>query len=546
MTLGEELPVPSELRRGVVRLAANYGRMVTNIVLGLWTMRLLLQGLHNEGFGLVGLLGATVGIMSLVQQTVNQSLIREVGVAYHDKDPRVFRNAYNSALLLVALAAAVVLIIYALVVWVVLPWLQMSDAMLPSARWFVIALSVQSLLGLVLAPVRNMYLIKEQMVAVNAWATLDTARRTAAAVVVAAADVEPVRGLILFGALSSGLSVLVQLAAAGWAIHLDRRLIPHFGSASRRGMRSIMSLGGWNAIMLVAMDVHLHAGTFIMNLAFGADFGSVIWHLGTRLTSYVRRVAMAAYQGIDAVTVRVEAEGGGDAVRRLLHDTTRFNGFAIVPCSVALFCLAEPCLYLLAADRLEDPQTTLPATVTLLRILTVAMACRGLSNGWFRVFYGAGHVRRYAPLVLVGAMANPLLACALLWLLPHDLRYTCAAWGYLAGFALFNAGVAARAGARAAGASFLELWQPLLRPALSALIGAPILVMPMLLLDEWHLWSLAAVGVAYFAAHVAVASRLVLNQPERQRFAQAIRRLLRGEGRGRRTRRAAEPVDGAD
>ncbi|MDP6060462.1 MAG: hypothetical protein QGH33_16280, partial [Pirellulaceae bacterium] len=315
----------SELRRAFVRLVANYGRMFANILLGLWMLRLLLQGLHQEGFGLVGLLGSTVGITKLVQQTVSQSLVRELGTAYHEQDPHVFRGTYHSALLLSAFATVAVLFVFGVVIIAILPVLEMSDAMRPSARWFLIAMACQSLLGVMLAPIRNMYLIKEQMVAVNVLGILRTARRTASAFAVAMVEPDPVLALIMFGVLSSGLSIVVQLTAAAIVVVRDRRLIPSLSCASFAGVRSILRLGGWNMIMLVAMDLHVHVGAFIMNLAFGAAFGNTIWHLATRLTGYVRRVAEAAQRGTDAVAVRVDVKGGADAVRQLLHHTTRFN-----------------------------------------------------------------------------------------------------------------------------------------------------------------------------------------------------------------------------
>ena len=65
----------SEAKRGVIRIAANYTRVFTVVVLGLVIVRLLLKGAGNEGWALIVMLGATAGLGSMVQESVRASLI---------------------------------------------------------------------------------------------------------------------------------------------------------------------------------------------------------------------------------------------------------------------------------------------------------------------------------------------------------------------------------------------------------------------------------------------------------------------------------------
>jgi len=88
----------SEAKRGVIRLAANYTRVFTVVVLGLVIVRLLLKGAGNDGWALIAMLGATAGMGTMVQESVRTSLIRELGAAYHSGNDDRFRSAYNAAL----------------------------------------------------------------------------------------------------------------------------------------------------------------------------------------------------------------------------------------------------------------------------------------------------------------------------------------------------------------------------------------------------------------------------------------------------------------
>lgn len=91
--------MPSEARRGIVRIAANYTRLITNVVLGLISVNILLRVTGNDGWALIATLGATTGIANLTEESVRRSMIRELAAALHSDDHGVFARVYNTALL---------------------------------------------------------------------------------------------------------------------------------------------------------------------------------------------------------------------------------------------------------------------------------------------------------------------------------------------------------------------------------------------------------------------------------------------------------------
>lgn len=515
----------------MIRLLANYGQLAANMILGIWLIRLLFQGLGDEGFGSVGLLGSTVGIAAIVKDIVNQSMIRELGVAHHQKDPLAFKRTYNSALLLSSFAAVATLAVFAVVFLVLVFIFKLesgvvsSDAMRSAVLWFLVAKASQTCVAVIVAPPFNMYLVTERMVFVNIWGVLDVVGRTVAAFVVAQADLEPASGLVLFGVLSAAATVLIYLVAVTGMIITDHRLIPSPASISLNEIRSIVSVGGWNVVMLAANQLQVQAGAFVMAGFYGLAFGSGSWSLAARLTAMTRRVAMATARGSDAVAARISSAGGDEAVRPLLYHSTRLFGFVIFPCVLAIFILAEPSINLLAGDRTEDLEIVAAAPI-LLRILVVGMAARGMANGWFRIFYGAGYIRRYAPIVLVGAILNPIIAIALIFTIPDKTAYTGAAWSYLFVFVFFNAGIAAKAGARSLGVSYMKLLGPLVRPLLLSLMTAPILLLAIWSIQQWRVWSLLGVVLIYGTVYVAFGYGFMLDRAERCRVATAIARRM--------------------
>ncbi len=154
----------SEAKRGLIRIVANYTRVISVVVLGLLLVPMLLQAAGNDGWALIALLGSTIGLASMAQEIVRSSLIRELGSVYHGGDGSTgtdqFRQVYNSALAISAVIAGLAVVAFA-VLWFVVALLDISNDLLPAARWLVVAKGAETFVLLLLAAPFNMYKVTE-------------------------------------------------------------------------------------------------------------------------------------------------------------------------------------------------------------------------------------------------------------------------------------------------------------------------------------------------------------------------------------------------
>ncbi len=518
----------SEARRGAVRIVANYARVFTNIFLGLIVVRFVLHAAGDEGWALIALLAPTVGLASMVQEGVRTSLIREMGHAFHSGRPEHFRSVYNAALLVSAVLALVTVFVF--VAWyLAIPIFEISDELLPAARWLVVTRGFEMCVGLVLSPAFNMYRATERMVAYNVWIMVNRACFVVAALIVMPMAGRYPAGTIVtwYAIIQTGLVVLAELAAALVMIRLDPRLVPAPSTITREALRTVVHVGGWNAAASTATLSHRRISPLVMNFAFGL-WGNLVLGLGLQLSVAVRRLAVGMTEGLDAVTARLSATRPPSAVHELLHYSTRLHGVASFPVAIAILALAEPILRLWVGDKLQDPGATLPVAVTLVQILTLGTVARAISDCWVQILYGTGKVLAFAPFLVAGAAANPIASVLLLWLLPDPVRYTAVAWGFTGAVAIFHGILVPVAGTRALGLSLNQFYGPLLRPLVIAVACFPVLLLghgsiPALLA------SLAAYGVLYSAGCVVFA----MDAAERRRFGRAALRRLPGLGPSR-------------
>ena len=515
----------SEAKRGLIRIAANYTRVFTVIVLGLVVVRLLLRGTGTEGWALISLLGAATGLTAMTQEVVVSSLIRELGVVYHRGNDDHFRSTYNAAL---AISSVIAVLTAALCfgLLLVLPLLEIPAELLPAARWLVAARGAQAVALILLAAPFSMYKVTERMVAFNAWTIANRFGYLIAALVVLWQGIDDAgQAVTLYVVLSAVLVTVTLLVASILMAVIDRRLVPAPFTITRDALKSILHVGAWNGAATVATSLHHRLSQVIMNLAFGL-WGNLVLGLASHLTGAVRRLAVGMTEGLDAVSTRLSTTSDDGAIRSLMRQSTRLHGFATFPVAIGVALLAEPVLSLWVGNRLEDPQTTLPTVTTLIRIMALGMASRAIADGWIRILYGAGHVTRYAPLVIAGGIANPLLAGVLLLVLPESVRYTAVCWSFSIVLFVVHGILVPIAGARALGMTIGQLLSPLLRPLIVAVACSPILLPVFGHQDEsLALWLSLCIG-AYAVVYTAGCILFVMEGHERTRFARAALRYL--------------------
>lgn len=516
--------MPSEARRGLVRIASNYARLFTTVFLGLFIVRLHLQGVGDEGYSLIALLAGAIGFAEISLQIVHASLIRELAAAWHDREEGLFERAYSSAFLITVGVAGVNLLVFA-VIWLLIPLFNIPPEWIGAARVLVLAKGIESTGVVLLAPPFNMYRVMERMAAANLWLLLSRLATFLAAVVVyliLGLD-QPTLALKWFGISSAGLTVLVYLVAAVRMAFIDRRTIPHPSRIDRASIGSILGIGRWNLLTLLAIRLHLPLDAVIMNVAFGLP-GNLIWGFATNLAAYVRMIAVGMTDGIDAVAARLSStdEGRERGLKRLMHQSTRLHGLVTFPAMAVLLVLAEPILMLWVGDRInENVAETVARTSVLIRILAIGLAARAIADNWMRILYGAGHVREYARNVFLGGLCNPLAAGTLLLLIPEPWRYTAVAWAFSGVITLFHLVLLPTIAARVLQIPVRDLFSGLTRPLVVTLACVPILLLGHWLTDDWGFVPLATWGGIFGVTYLLLSGAFVLTPQERKRFVYA-------------------------
>ncbi|MCC7409008.1 MAG: hypothetical protein IT442_13130 [Phycisphaeraceae bacterium] len=514
----------SEVRRWAIRLTTNYIRLAATLAIGLVTAPILLHTLGADAAGLVNFLIATVAVSELSQRVIELSMSREFSTAYHSGDRQWFESVYSSAAFICVIAALVALVVFA-VILVCLPLFNINPpSLLPAARWFVLARAVEMIMVILTAPQINYFLATERMVVYNLWIILRRACSLLGALgllVLPAFDPGP--GVIFYGWASSGFVAISCVVFALVVFTRDKAMIPRRSRVNRRALHEVVTVGGWNTGVMTALLIPEVVSPLLMNLAFGL-VGNLIWGYAFQLAGYIRMTSSGMTTGLASVTARITSEPDHDLkLKAVVFHATRLHGLMGLPAMAGLMILAEPILRVWVANRPNFPPDEVARAVTLIRLLAVAWGMRSVSEGWMVMLYGAGHVRRYAPWMLAAGLTNPLLALALMHLLPEPYRYLGPAWAFTVVLSGSFFVALPLLGSRWLRLNLRDMYGPLLRPALAVLFAAiPVALARWLWSPRHDVVELLILAAAFTIAYAAMTWLWVLSSSERGRLAAGV------------------------
>jgi len=516
----------SEAKRGLIRITSNYVRLFAQITLGLILAPFFISWIGFEAYGLIALLGTSIGIGGIFKEMTSRSLVRELGAAYHNGDEGQFIRTYNSAFVISATISGITALLF-IILFSVIGLLNIPDELIKPAHWIVAGQGIYSVLLVFLSPVYSMYPVREQFTRFNLWNVVSRSTTLISALILAYAFKmkDPPSALQAMAILWPGLQCLSLFTITGCAILADHRLIPTPQNICRKTYRQIFGTYGWNSAAYIGTSLYAQLAMLLMNLTFGV-FGNAVFQIANQFSGWVKMLASGVADGIESVSVRLSVASPDQGVRHLIHHASRLQSLVAFPAGVGAFILVEPFLQMWVGNRPNTPDNAIPIAVIIVRILIITQVTRSLTDGWHRILYGAGYIRRYAVLFLAGGIVSPLVGVLLWWLMPVGSKINAPAIGYSLTFMVVHFLIFPVIAVRCLNIKLHEMYLPLVRPAVVSLLCSPMLIIPIVMIENWTILILILVVLGFGVVYTPLSWWIVVRPDERKRFSAAILRRM--------------------
>tara|TARA_B100000959_G_C14938741_1_gene606855 strand:+ start:1 stop:1236 length:1236 start_codon:yes stop_codon:yes gene_type:complete len=407
--------------------------------------------------------------------------------------------------------------------------MKIHEEWVESAQWITGCAGVSTCLIVLLAPTINMLVVREQFFWHNAWTVGRRSAYLIATIIpfllLGVTDIP--KGLVIFGNIGLIVNIVVTLVLVIGFILYDNRMFPTFRGSTPEAMKKVAGTFGWNSGVVLAMNLHERFANFIMNYFFGL-WGNAVFSLSLRLVSYIRMASLGLTFGLDSVSARISSSEDKSSLQSMFKHSTRMLGFVSFPAMVVVFVLAEPLLRMWVGRSVENPAEVLPATEILVKIMVIGLACRAVSDGWMKLFYGAGHIRKYAPYVFAGGLFNPILSILLIFLLPSSMSFMGAAIAYSVVYLVVHVVIMPVVTGSSVGLTFSTIIRPTLRPLIIAIAVTPALFVAPLFSETPVLdWTGVIAGVCCYGLVYGIASwQFMLSKQERKGAQRLVRKMI--------------------
>lgn len=378
-------------QRIVINTAAQYTRTIVNIVLSLYSSRLILMAMGQSDFGIYSLIGGLITMLSFITNALVVTTQRYLSF-YHGrgKAEDIHRCFGNSLLLHLVIGGALLVGILALQPYLVHHFLNIDPERLIAADWVYIATAVMLFLAFLTAPYRALFIARENIVFISVVDIADGVFKLLLAILLtylANAD-----NLILFAIGMTGIS-LFNLLVLG--IHAHRHFaechIPAWHEWDSHYMRELTGFATWTIYSTGCIIARTQGLALILNRFLGTIINAA-YGIAQQVAGAVQFLTQAISNAMSPQIVKAESLHQREQMLHLSEMLSKYATLMMATVSLPLI-LEMPAILTFWLKEFPD------GSVLFCQAILLAAVCDQITIGLGVANQAVGNIRNYSLIV---------------------------------------------------------------------------------------------------------------------------------------------------
>ena len=319
-------------QRVFVNTIAQYARTIINMVLSLYTVRLVLAILGESDYGIYTLLAGVVAMMSFATNSLVLTTQRFISFYQGKGDKEELKDVFNNSLVIHLFLAVLVLVVLEAVTPLLFNgFLNISANRIPAAKGMYQLMIVILSVTFVTSPFRALLISHENIVYISIVDILDGILKVVFVILLARI---PYDKLISYGVILLGVQLFNFFAFAGYGyLKYEECILPRLGRIKKALVKEMLSFAGWSVYSVGCVIGRQQGIAIVLNRILGtvinAAYGIAFQISGT--------TGFLSSSLVNAITPQiVKAEGGGNRKKSLW--------LSQVTCKFMFFLLSAICI----------------------------------------------------------------------------------------------------------------------------------------------------------------------------------------------------------
>lgn len=421
------MPLQTDNKRIAKNAILLYIRMAFNMVVSLYTSRIVLDVLGVNDFGIYNVVGGLVAMFSMLSGSMSTAIGRFMTFELGRGNMARLKSIFSTSVTIQLLLSAIIIILSETVgLWLLNTQLNIPQERMGAANW-VFQCSVATLiLGLISIPYNAAVISHEQMSITAAISIGESVLRLLFVILLRYIGADK---LITYAICLAMLALLVR-TTYGWYCSKNFEECHFRLSIDKQLLKDMFSFSGWHyfgsgTALLMGQGVNLLINIFF-DVAFNAARG-----VATHIDSAVQQFVHSFTAALNPQITKNYAKGDVDGMLKLVYTGSKFSFFLMLAATLPILFEADFILGLWLKD--------VPNYAVLFARLTLANCLLStISNPLITAMLATGNIRNYQ--IVVGGLG--LLIFPLTWIL-YKLGlpvYT----AYITQFVIFALQLAAR------------------------------------------------------------------------------------------------------
>lgn len=366
---------------------AQYLRTIINMVLSLYTVRLVLMALGQSDFGIYSLVAGVVSMLSFVTLSLVVTTQRFIsfyqGKGQFDEMRKVFNN---SLIIHIVLGISVVIFLELLAPFLFNGFLNIPPERMASASFVYQMVLLMLFLSFITAPFRALIISHEEIAYISAVDVLDGFLKVTLATLLLSVSSDK---LELYGIMMASVQLFNFLAISVFSFWRYKECgLPRFSLFSRRYILELLSFAGWSTYATGCVIARQQGTAVILNRLMGTVVNAA-YGIAFQISSYTNFLSAALSQAMAPQIVKSEGAGDRERALRLTSITCKFMFFL-------LSAIGIPYLFEVQGI-LEWWLGNVPEHAALFcKMVTLASMADVLTYGFVHINQAIGHIRFYS------------------------------------------------------------------------------------------------------------------------------------------------------
>lgn len=373
-------------QRVIVNTIAQYTRTIINVCLSLYSTRLILSVLGQSDYGIYSVVAGVVAMLSFVTNALVITTQRYLSFHHGKKDINQVRLVFgNSWLLHLFLGILVVIVLGALGPWITQSFLNIEDVRRDAAMFVYFAAVLMLFLSFITAPVRALFVARENIVYTSVVDVLDGVFRLLIAILLSKITYDH---LVSYSGLLICISIFNLLAFVIYAaIKFPEFHLPKLQELDKQYIKGLSNFAGWTIYSAGCVIARNQGISIVLNLFYGTIVNSA-YGIAQQVSGAVQFLSTSILNAMNPQIMKAEGAGERQKMIRLCAYESKYAFLLLALVVIPLIAEMEVILQFWLSDIPEH-------AAMFCRFILVAALCDQISIGWTSANQAIGKIRTY-------------------------------------------------------------------------------------------------------------------------------------------------------